>query len=384
MKQNYFDFIICGGGASGLLLLKALREDPFFDDHSILLIEKEIKNTNDRTWCYWETPSGSFDPLLSKKWNHAQFRSEKLNQEFDLSPYQYKMLRSAELYKKLHKEFLKRKKTTYLKAKINDIKTTEQKSEVLTSKGSFYSIRVLNSVFNPKALLNQNKYPVLQQHFVGWFIKTKNPSFDENKILFMDFNIPQENETRFLYVLPQDKYSALVEFTLFSEKLLKFEEYEKGIRSYLETKGITYFVVEDKEQGIIPMTCFPFEKFNSSSLLHIGTSGGWTKASSGFTFMNTIRNISRLLPFLKTEKPLNNFSVRNRFRFYDLLFLDVLSRHNSKGSQLFIRMFEKNPPVRIFRFLDDKTTFGEELRILNSFSLKQKGWFLKALSQRIF
>ena len=100
--------------------------------------------------------------------------------------------------------------------------------------------------------------------------------------------------------------------------------------------------------------------------------------------MNTIRNISRLLPFLKTEKPLNNFSVRNRFRFYDLLFLDVLSRHNSKGSQLFIRMFEKNPPVRIFRFLDDKTTFGEELRILNSFSLKQKGWFLKALSQRIF
>ena len=49
MEQNYFDFIICGGGASGLLLLKALREDNYFDNYSVLLIEKEVKNRNDRT-----------------------------------------------------------------------------------------------------------------------------------------------------------------------------------------------------------------------------------------------------------------------------------------------------------------------------------------------
>jgi len=41
MRQNYFDFIICGGGASGLLLLKALREDAFFENRSILIIEKK-------------------------------------------------------------------------------------------------------------------------------------------------------------------------------------------------------------------------------------------------------------------------------------------------------------------------------------------------------
>ena len=72
---------------------------------------------------------------------------------------------------------------------------------------------------------NQDKYPVLQQHFVGWFIKTKQAAFDPEKVLFMDFDIPQRNETRFLYVLPLDQYNALVEYTLFSEKLLKQEEY---------------------------------------------------------------------------------------------------------------------------------------------------------------
>jgi hypothetical protein len=47
-------------------------------------------------------------------------------------------------------------------------------------------------------------------------------------------------------------------------------------------------------------------------------------------------------------------------------------------------MFAKNPPLRIFRFLDEKTSFGEELLILSSFSLKQIGWFLSAFFKRAF
>ena len=49
MDKNCFDYIICGGGASGLLLAQQLIADPFFSDKDILLIEKEIKIQNDRT-----------------------------------------------------------------------------------------------------------------------------------------------------------------------------------------------------------------------------------------------------------------------------------------------------------------------------------------------
>ena len=86
MEQNYFDFIICGGGASGLLLLKALREDNYFDNYSVLLIEKEVKNKNDRTWCFWESSSDTFDDLLTKKWSNAEFRSKGFKKQFDLAP----------------------------------------------------------------------------------------------------------------------------------------------------------------------------------------------------------------------------------------------------------------------------------------------------------
>jgi len=384
MKETSFDFIICGGGASGLLLLNALRKDAFFDDYRILLLEKEIKNSNDRTWCFWETPQGAFDELLTKKWNRAQFKSPKLQLDFSLDPLAYKMLRSSGVYKQLHTH-LKHVKNTYFKqAEITKVTSEKNQTRVITSQGSFVAKRVFNSLFDPKPLLKQKKYPVLQQHFVGWFIKTEDPVFDPEKLLFMDFDIPQKKETRFLYLLPIDAKTALVEYTLFSKNLLTLQEYEEGIKSYLHRNGITKYIIEEKEQGTIPMTCFPFEQFNTANLLHIGTAGGWTKASTGFTFMNTRRNIERLCTFLKTGKELNHFKIKNRFRFYDLLFLDVLMRYNSEGSKLFSRMFEKNSPVRIFRFLDEKTRFWEELNILASFSLKQKSWFIKALLQRIF
>ena len=384
MKQNYFDFIICGAGASGLLLLKAIREESFFNEKSILIIEKEIRNVNDRTWSYWESPNGSFDSILSKKWSKANFCSEDFDSDFDLNPYQYKMLRSAGFYQSIRNKYSKLKNTIFLHAEVKNIDSKNIMTEVITSEGKFQSKKVFNSLFDPKPMINQKKYPVLQQHFVGWFIKTKKTSFDSSKVFFMDFNIPQVQETRFIYVLPIDKHNALVEYTLFSENLLHFDDYETGIKAYLDSKGIIEYEIKEKEQGNIPMTCFPFEKFNCRSLLHIGTAGGWTKASTGYTFMNTRRNIERLIPFLKTGAGLNTFTIKNRFRFYDLLFLDVLNRYNARGSKLFTRMFEKNPPVRIFRFLDEKTNFIEEFKIMASFSLTQKIWFLKALFKRIF
>jgi lycopene beta-cyclase len=294
------------------------------------------------------------------------------------------MLRSQSFYETLNKVSQKHKNITRVKAFIKDFQSAGQNTTVFTNQGIFESQKVLNSLFDPKPLFTQKKYPVLQQHFLGWFIQTDHDCFDPKKILFMDFNIQQKNETRFLYVLPTDKRNALFEYTLFSKDVLEKQEYEQGIKNYLEAKEIDNYRITEKEQGNIPMSCFPFEQLNTSSLLHIGTAGGWTKASTGFTFQNTQRQILRLVPYLKQDKPLDGFTTKNRFRFYDLLFLEVLTQHNAKGSELFERMFAKNPSLRVFRFLDEQTSLWEELKIMSSFSLKQIGWFLGALKKQLF
>lgn len=384
VKKKQFDYIICGGGAAGLLLLQALREDSYFAEKQILLIEKQSKNSNDRTWCFWERKEGIFDNLLTKKWSQAVFAAPQTKLDFKLSPFQYKMLRSGAFYKNFFPEKAPTQNIHLLRAEIKTLETKAAFTEVYTDQGVYTANQVFSSLFDPELLKNQFKYPVLQQHFIGWFIQAPKGSFNPEKMVFMDFDIPQKNETRFLYMLPLNDQKALVEYTLFSKALLKTEEYEKGIKDYLDKLNIKDYTIEEKEQGMIPMSCYPFSQSNTSSLLHIGTAGGWTKASTGFTFKKTQREIKRLISFLKTGKPLNTFHQKSRFWFYDLLFLDVLEKYNGQGSELFSRMFDKNPPVRIFRFLDEKTTFGEELLVLSSFSMKQIGWFLSAFFKRVF
>jgi len=92
-----------------------------------------------------------------------------------------------------------------------------------------------------------------------------------------------------MYVLPTSANEALLEYTLFSKDLLAKEEYETEIQNYIQKLGITEYEIIEKEQGNIPMTCYPFWQHNSKNILNIGSAGGWTKASTGYTFKNTVK-----------------------------------------------------------------------------------------------
>ena len=129
------------------------------------------------------------------------------------------------------------------------------------------------------------------------------------------------------------------------------------------------------------MTSFKFEELNSKSILNIGTAGGWTKASTGYTFNNTSNKTKDLVTFLKTENDLNQFSKRTKFWFYDLLFLEVLANNNGIGSTVFASMFKKVNTKTIFKFLDEESTLLEDLKIITSVPPKL---FIQALAKRIF
>ena len=231
-------------------------------------------------------------------------------------------------------------------------------------------MKLLNSIPDKTVYEIQQKYPVLQQHFVGWFIKTKTDCFDDSFATFMDFNIPQNGNTRFMYVLPIDKNVALFEYTLFSKDLLERSEYEDAIKDYLKEKKVTDYEILEKENGAIPMTSFKFEELNSNSILNIGTAGGWTKASTGYTFYNTSKKTKDLVSFLKKEDYLPKFTKRTKYWFYDLLLLDVLSKNNEKGSSLFGSIFKKVDVKTILKFLGEESSLREDLKIITSVSSK--------------
>ena len=383
MNQKIYDYIICGAGASGLILVSSMINDKYFSNKKILLIEKENKTLNDRTWSFWEEKNGKFDKLLSKSWSFAKFKSANTNLKFNLDPFIYKTIRSSDFYKKLFGKIKLNKQIKIQNLEVKKIISKKNKVVVRTNSEEFVGKYVFSSILD-KTKLKNSSFPYLIQHFEGWFIKTKKPLFNDNEATLMDFSIKQKNDTRFIYILPFKSNEALVEFTLFSKSILKKPEYEKVLKQYMTSKGINNYEILEKEKGIIPMTCYPFEKHNDSRLLFIGTAGGWTKASSGYTFKNIINKTELLINFLKKENDLKKFNNKSRFNFYDLILIDVLYNFNHLGNKIFSSLFMNNKPNKVFKFLDETTTFLDELKIMYSFPWSIKILFIKALFKNLF
>ncbi len=362
--SNKYDYIILGSGLSGLLTAYRMANDAWFDDKSILIIDKEIKNQNDRTWCFWEEPNGEFDSILSKKWEKAFIGNQDFQQSFSMYPYLYKMIRSRDFYKLVFDIISSKSNFTFEKDEILSWKTIEDLVEVQGKNQVYTSNFLLNSFFDVDPILNQKKYPYLKQHFIGWFIKTKTEIFNDSEVKFMDFTIEQDGNTRFMYVLPTSKTEALFEYTLFSEDVLEKSEYENAIKTYLENLGINEYEIVEKEAGNIPMTCYPFHQQNSERILFIGMSGGWTKASTGFTFFNSKKQSEKLIAFLKCNQNLTQYHQKNRYWLYDLILLEVLHQNNEMGAQLFGTLFQKNSIQDIFRFLNEEGTILSDIKIM--------------------
>ena len=379
--MKYYDYIITGAGAAGLMLAYRLAKDSFFDQKSILIIDPIERSANDRTWSFWEDGEGEWDGLVSKSWNSVIFSNSKSHLKTSLSPYRYKMIQSKYFYQEVWSVIRSKSNIKFLKQEIIKLIPNNNYVEVHTNNRKFKASKVFNSVLNFEHYTKQNKYPVLQQHFVGWYIKTDSSCFDASEATFMDFDIPQEGNTRFMYILPVNSKEALVEYTLFSKELLNYSNYESGIKSYLDRKGITNYKILRKEQGVIPMTSYPFSAHNSLNILNIGTNGGWTKASTGYTFNNCSKKTRTLITYLKRNSNLSKFEKTTRFYFYDMLFLDVLTTNNHLGSKLFSKLFYNVDITTIFRFLDDSSNFKEDFKIINSFPKKM---FLRAFIKRLF
>jgi len=378
----HFDYIFTGTGLASLMTVYKMVLSGKFSDKSILLLDKNSKKSNDRTWCFWEKEESFWNSVISKKWDSALFANENFKRDMDLKPYSYNKINGLDFYDFVFKTISKQSNITFLNEKVTDINELETHVFVGTEENRYTGNYLFNSIYTKAFAERQNKYPVLQQHFVGWFVKTKEEVFNPEEVTFMDFSVEQKGNTRFMYVLPTSKTEALVEYTLFSEKLLPKEEYEKAIELYLKKLGTENYKILEKEEGSIPMTCYPFWKKNTKRVLNIGTAGGWTKGSTGYTFKNADKKSSNLVEFIQNKDfRMKDFHKKSRFWFYDLLLLDILYRNNELGISIFSSLFKKGNSELIFKFLDEETSFFEDVKVI----LKcPKIPFIKALFRVIF
>ena len=195
MKE--FDYIILGGGLSGLTLAYELNKQDCLKNKTLCILEKRQEYLRDKSWSYWDFENNKFKDCVIKSWNtfSITYNQEKLNIDSRQSP--YRTIDSKKFYDLITNQLSSNNNITIvMNCKFQNIKN----KIISTDKGEYFGKVIFDSIVN----LNQQE-PKMYQHFLGCEIKSNIDCFDENTLELMNFDCDQNKGLHFFYTLPFSK-----------------------------------------------------------------------------------------------------------------------------------------------------------------------------------
>ena len=181
----------------------------------------------------------------------------------------------------------------------------------------------------------------------------------------MDFGIEESPDLSFVYVLPFGADRALIESTAFSREAVPAEEHRRRVERYLERQGVSGYCVESEESGSLLMSTERYPTHKSDRHLMIGVAGGATRPSSGYAFVQILRQSQRIASaMVRGEIPPVPEAIPRKQRLFDAIFLDAVDRSPALARSSFVRMFERVPPAALIRFLSNESSLRDEMRMI--------------------
>ncbi len=341
MKE--FDYVIIGGGCAGLSLAYELERHNKLLDKTLVIIEPRTEYKRDKTWSFWRTFDHNFDDCVIKSWNNFSINTSSNSHELKSEEFPYQSIDSGKFYKKINSKLSSNKNISFFKNQ-NEINT----------KNSI----IFNSVFEGE--LDKSK---LWQHFQGIEIEAAGNIFDEEIINLMDFNCDQRNNVHFFYTLPFSKNRALIETTWLSDlEDQSLMDYDLQLENYIKNNlRIKNYKINFTEKGAIPLFYPSFK--NDNKIINIGSVGGMTRLSTGYTFLNIQEHSKYIAKNIDEIEKIKKFSLGKKYKFLDNVFLKVLKKHPEKMQKIFFNMF-KTTSNTVIKFLSNKSNIFEDLSII--------------------
>ncbi len=362
--HHHFDHLIIGGGCAGLSLAYHLHQHPDLRQRRTLILEEAPEATPPKTWCFWDEQPAPYRCARRTAWEYLAFCDAHAEVRHPLRPLQYYHVDSRDFYDEIGAALATNPHVVRRVARAEQLTQTNHHVAVRAGADVFTA----DWVFNTSLALADTPLPdqpTLKQHFLGWVVRTERPCFETSTVRLMDFRTPAAPHVQFVYVLPFSAHEALVEFTIFSDTLATRAAYEAGLSHYLrDVVGTEHYEVVHTEQGVIPMSNHVFAERTGQRIVHLGTAGGATKPTTGYTFLNIQRDVrQRVAALATTGQPFYPRPSGGRFRFYDHLLLYLIRHHSEQIPGIFARLFRDNDARRVLRFLDERTHLWEDARI---------------------
>ncbi len=341
MKE--FDYVIIGGGCAGLSLAYELEINNKLKDKTLAIIETREEYKRDKTWSFWKVFDHNFEDCVIKSWDNFTINTSERFQELTNKNFPYQSVDSGKFYEKIN-----------LKLSANPNINFFKNLEEINSKNSL----IFNSVFNGE--LDKSE---LWQHFQGVEIETSKNIFDDEILNLMDFNCDQRNDVHFFYTLPFSKNRALIETTWLSDlEDQSLMDYDLQLENYIKNNlGIKSYKINFTEKGAIPLF-YPSLK-NSDRVINIGSAGGMTRLSTGYTFLNIQEHSRYLSNNIEVIENKKIFHLGKKYEFLDKIFLKVLKNNPEKMPSIFYKMFQSSSST-VIKFLSNRSNIFEDISII--------------------
>jgi lycopene beta-cyclase len=360
---THYDVIIAGAGLGGLSLAAHLINSPL-RDRSILIVDPDPKERNDRTWSYWSDRPTLFDGIACRTWDQLHLAGLNGELRVPLRRYRYRTIRGSDFYDHARRELAQQPNVTWLRGQVEAIEDGVEVARVIVNREVVTGRWVFDS--RPRHTGFDQRYHQLKLHFKGWEIETARSAFDPSAATFLDFRTPQNGATRFFYVLPFGERHALVEYTLFSNMPLLPREYESALHTYLrDVLKIDAYHLTRQEGGVIPITDRPYPRRLGGRVMSIGMRGGRIKPSTGFAFMRVQADSAAIVQsLLKHDQPFEMPEDSARYRLYDSMLLDIMEREPERIQPIFAALFKRNSIEQVLSFLDEQAALAQNVRLI--------------------
>ncbi len=369
-QSQDWDIVIAGGGLAGLALAVELAH-PAFSHLRVLVLERRQRYERDRTWSFWKLETDSalhaFAKLAEHRWSQWRvgIQGQPASQVTSVDvEHPYCTVESDKVYD--HAQLI------IARAPHVTLRMGVDITSIEPCEGA--QVRVTSTTHEPlKARLLFDARPLprnasaqgrnaMAQHFLGWEIETDHDVFNDAVVDLMDFK-PHAHATQFLYTLPFTPRRALVESTWLSVPTAR-HDYESELRSYIEMRwpGLRYRIVF-QESGVLDLAHkapLPVQR----NILPIGTRAGTMRTSTGYAFLESLRDARRIAKELRAQTPSLHTQPKAFARpvadtLMDQVFMQVLATRPEQSPENFVALFKKTPPLVLMRFMSGLASLAD-------------------------
>ena len=342
---------IIGGGCAALSLAGLSKS---LNEYKInLYVGNQNKKINDHFWGFWKNKSTetAFD-ISDYSWSHWSIITYESKQILSSNTYPYCVIRRS-------------KWLDYCLSQINNKSVNIIQEDALDRNNDLF---VYNNKIEGKYIFDsrQPKIPpnILLQHFEGYIITSEKNIFDDKTVTLMDFRCDQSKGMHFIYLLPLNKNSALVESTIFSKNIEKPSFYLNAIKLYLRKYyNLTKFVKSHHEKGIIPMHDITV---NSKFTYNIGTRGGAVRPSSGYAFTFIQKQVFQIKSQLISKGIIKTNVHKKLDLFLDRIFIKVIELNPQIAPKIFSNLAKGINGDEMAMFMSGDCSFFTKFKIIKS------------------